>query len=86
MLVGAAELLFGVILVLIQMYIVNTSRLSNTVWNGFGISIFVMVLIYTFILLVLAIQQTIKSIKKIYLKKINKAKDDDRQKFMKSMK
>lgn len=71
MIVGAAELLFGLILVLVQMYIVNASRLPNAVWNGFGITIFVLVLIYTLILLVLAIQQTIKCIKKIYLKRPN---------------
>jgi hypothetical protein len=60
------------------MYIVNTARLSNAVWNGFGSFIFVLVLIYTLILLVLAIQQTVKGIKKLHLKRINETKGEDR--------
>lgn len=67
-LVGICEGLLAVILVLIQMYIVNTSRLSNQVWNGFGYFIFILVLAYTIILLCIAVRESVKHISKIYRK------------------
>jgi hypothetical protein len=66
--VGTAESLFGLILVLLQMYIVNTSRLSNAVWNGLGYTIFMLVVAYTLLLLALAIKETIQHAQKVYRK------------------
>ena len=66
--VGSAEIMFGIILIFFQMYIVNSSKLSNTAWNIYGIITFILIFIYSIILLIIGVRESITIVKKTYFK------------------
>jgi hypothetical protein len=64
--IAAAEIVLALLLILLQMYIVNASKLANSNWNIFGIALFVLLVIYSVLLVSVSIKETYRVIIKHY--------------------
>jgi len=64
--IAAAEIMLALLYILLQMYIVNASKLENGSWNIFGYALFAFLIIYSVLLIAVSLKETYRSIVKHY--------------------